>query len=41
MVVVDAGITARTERLLLRPLRMDDVEIVNRMRSNPEIMKHT
>ncbi|PVI00124.1 acyl-CoA N-acyltransferase [Periconia macrospinosa] len=41
MVVVDPSITATTERLLIRPLRMEDAEDVMLMRSQPEIMKHT
>jgi hypothetical protein len=41
MVVVDPGITARTERLLLRPLVLEDAEAVNIMRAHPEVMKHT
>ncbi|KAH7118984.1 GNAT domain-containing protein [Dendryphion nanum] len=41
MVIVDPSITARTERLLIRPLTIDDAEDVNLMRSHPEVMKHT
>ncbi|KAF2478075.1 acyl-CoA N-acyltransferase [Lindgomyces ingoldianus] len=41
MVVVDPSIIARSERLLIRPLVMDDAEDIVLMRSNPEVMKHT
>jgi hypothetical protein len=41
MVVVDPKIFARTERLLLRPLRLEDAEDVGLMRKHPEVMKHT
>ncbi|ORY00600.1 GNAT domain-domain-containing protein [Clohesyomyces aquaticus] len=41
MVVVDPSITAKTERLLLRPLRMDDAADIVLMRENPEVMLHT
>ncbi|KAJ4349043.1 hypothetical protein N0V95_004921 [Ascochyta clinopodiicola] len=41
MVVVDPRIVARTERLLLRPLRLEDAEDVVLMRKHPEVMKHT
>jgi RimJ/RimL family protein N-acetyltransferase len=41
MVVVDPTISARTERLLLRPLRLEDAEDVVLMRENPEVMMHT
>lgn len=41
MVVVDPKYTARTERLLIRPLAMEDAEDVLAMQSNPEVMKHT
>ncbi|KAF2640215.1 acyl-CoA N-acyltransferase [Massarina eburnea CBS 473.64] len=41
MVVVDTKITARTERLLIRPLVLEDAEDVMLMRSQPEVMKHT
>jgi RimJ/RimL family protein N-acetyltransferase len=41
MVVVDEKYVVRTERLLLRPLTLDDVEDVVLMRKNPEVMKHT
>ncbi|KAF1979701.1 acyl-CoA N-acyltransferase [Bimuria novae-zelandiae CBS 107.79] len=41
MVVVDPKITAKTERLLVRPLTMEDAEDVVLMRSHPEVMKHT
>ncbi|KAF1963375.1 acyl-CoA N-acyltransferase [Byssothecium circinans] len=41
MVVVDPKITARTERLLIRPLTLEDAEDVVLMRSHPEVMKHT
>jgi hypothetical protein len=38
---VDPRITARTERLLIRPLRLEDAADVNIMRADPEVMKHT
>jgi RimJ/RimL family protein N-acetyltransferase len=41
MVVVDEKYVARTERLLLRPLKLDDAEDVVLMRKDPEVMKHT
>lgn len=41
MVVVDPKIMARTERLLIRPLVMEDAEDIVLMRSDPEVMKHT
>ncbi|KAI4939070.1 uncharacterized protein J4E92_000352 [Alternaria infectoria] len=41
MVVVDPQIFARTQRLLLRPLRLEDAEDVLLMRKHPEVMKHT
>lgn len=41
MVVVESNITARTERLLIRPLRMDDAEDIMLLRSQSETMKHT
>jgi hypothetical protein len=41
MVVVDPKIFARTERLLLRPLRLEDAEDVVLMRKHPEVMMHT
>lgn len=41
MVVVDPKYTAKTERLLIRPLRLDDAEDVLLMRKDPEVMKHT
>ena len=41
MVVVDPKITAKTERLLIRPLAMEDAADVVLMRSHPEVMKHT
>jgi hypothetical protein len=40
-VVVDPKIFARTERLLLRPLRLKDTEDVVLMRKHPEVMMHT
>jgi hypothetical protein len=40
MVVVDPKYVARTERLLIRPLVMQDAEDVLLMRSNAEVMKH-
>jgi hypothetical protein len=41
MVIVDAKWVARTERLRLRPLTLDDAEDVVLMRKDPEVMKHT
>lgn len=41
MVVVNPEITARTKRLLLRPLTLEDAADVNIMRAHPEVMKHT
>jgi RimJ/RimL family protein N-acetyltransferase len=41
MVVVDEKYVARTERLLLRPLKLDDAADVVLMRRDPEVMKHT
>lgn len=41
MVVVDSSISAQTERLLIRPLVMEDAAEVNLMRAHPEVMKHT
>jgi RimJ/RimL family protein N-acetyltransferase len=41
MVVVDSKIIAKTERLLLRPLVMEDAADIVLMRSHPEVMKHT
>jgi RimJ/RimL family protein N-acetyltransferase len=41
MVIVEAKWVARTERLRLRPLSLDDAEDVVLMRRDPEVMKHT
>lgn len=41
MVIVDPKITVKTERLLIRPLRMEDAADINIMRAHPEVMKHT
>lgn len=41
MVVVDPKVVAKTERLLIRPLTLEDAEDVVLMRSHPEVMKHT
>jgi RimJ/RimL family protein N-acetyltransferase len=41
MVVVDPQIVAKTERLLLRPLELNDAEDILLMRKDPEVMKHT
>ncbi|KAF1919348.1 GNAT domain-containing protein [Ampelomyces quisqualis] len=41
MVIVDPKYVARTERLLLRPLRLEDAEDVVLMHRDPEVMAHT
>ncbi|KZM23823.1 uncharacterized protein EKO05_0001036 [Ascochyta rabiei] len=41
MVVVDPRTVAKTERLLLRPLKLEDAEDVVLMHKHPEVMKHT
>jgi len=41
MVVVDPKIVAKTERLLIRPLVMQDAEDLVLMWSDEEVMKHT
>jgi RimJ/RimL family protein N-acetyltransferase len=41
MVVVDSKYVARTERLLLRPLKFEDAEDVVLMRKDPKVMMHT
>ncbi|EMD85797.1 hypothetical protein COCC4DRAFT_34679 [Bipolaris maydis ATCC 48331] len=41
MVVVDPGLFVKTERLLLRPLRIEDADDVLEMRRHPEVMIHT
>ncbi|KAF2625699.1 acyl-CoA N-acyltransferase [Macroventuria anomochaeta] len=41
MVVVDSYIVAKTDRLLLRPLKLEDADDVVLMRKDPEVMKHT
>jgi hypothetical protein len=41
MVVVDPTYVARTERLLIRPLKLDDADNVLLMRKHPEVMLHT
>lgn len=41
MVFVDPTYAARTERLLIRPLKLDDAEDVLLMRKHPEVMLHT
>ncbi|KAH3920414.1 hypothetical protein HBI56_069710 [Parastagonospora nodorum] len=41
MVVVDPKYVVKTERLLLRPLKLEDAEDVALMRKDPEVMKHT
>ncbi|KAF1840266.1 acyl-CoA N-acyltransferase [Cucurbitaria berberidis CBS 394.84] len=41
MVVVDPKIVVRSERLLLRPLAIEDAEDILLMRKHPEVMKHT
>ncbi|KAF2661848.1 acyl-CoA N-acyltransferase [Lophiostoma macrostomum CBS 122681] len=41
MVVVDSKIRITSERLLIRPLVMEDAADITIMRSHPEVMKHT
>jgi hypothetical protein len=41
MVIVDSKYVARTVRLLIRPLRLDDAADIVLMRRDPEVMKHT
>ena len=41
MVVVKSNIIARTERLLIRPLVIEDAADVVLMRKHPDVMKHT
>jgi hypothetical protein len=41
MVVVDPKFVAKTERLLIRPLLMQDAEDLVLMFSDDEVMKHT
>jgi hypothetical protein len=41
MVIVDPTYVARTERLLIRPLELDDADDVLLMRKHPEVMLHT
>ncbi|KAF2115583.1 GNAT domain-containing protein [Lophiotrema nucula] len=41
MVVVDPSITAKTERLLLRPLKLEDADDILLIRSEEECMKYT
>ncbi|KAH7075209.1 GNAT domain-containing protein [Paraphoma chrysanthemicola] len=41
MVVVDPKYVARTERLVIRPLKLEDAEDVVLMRRDSEVMKHT
>lgn len=41
MVVVDPKYVAKTERLFIRPMAMEDAEDVLLMRREPEVMKHT
>jgi RimJ/RimL family protein N-acetyltransferase len=41
MVVVDPKYVVRTERLLLRPMKLEDAEDVVLLRKNAEVMKHT
>lgn len=41
MVVVAPKYVAKTERLVLRPLNVEDAEDVLLMRKDPEVMKHT
>jgi RimJ/RimL family protein N-acetyltransferase len=40
MVVVDSKYVVKTERLLLRPLKLEDAEDVVLLRKDPEVMKH-
>lgn len=39
--MVDPNLSVQTERLLLRPLRLEDAEDVLLMRRHPEVMMHT
>jgi RimJ/RimL family protein N-acetyltransferase len=41
MVVVDPQIRVESQRLLLRPLVMDDAAAIRLIRSDPETMLHT
>jgi hypothetical protein len=41
MVVVDSSVVAKTERLLIRPLIIEDAADVVLMRKHPDVMKHT
>lgn len=41
MVVVEPKYVVRTERLLLRPLTIEDAEDVLHMRRDAEVMLHT
>jgi len=41
MVVVDSKVTTKTQRLLIRPLTIEDAEDILLMRRDPEVMKHT
>jgi RimJ/RimL family protein N-acetyltransferase len=41
MVVVDPKYIVRTERLLLRPMKLEDAEDVVLLRKDAEVMKHT
>lgn len=41
MVIVDPSISVKTERLLLRPLKIQDADDVLLMRRHPEVMMHT
>ncbi|KAH8726510.1 GNAT domain-containing protein [Phaeosphaeriaceae sp. PMI808] len=41
MVIVDPKYATSTQRLVLRPLRIEDAKDVVLMRKNPEVMKHT
>jgi RimJ/RimL family protein N-acetyltransferase len=41
MVVVDPKYVVKTERLLLRPMKLEDAEDVVLLRKDAEVMKHT
>ncbi|KAF2197979.1 acyl-CoA N-acyltransferase [Delitschia confertaspora ATCC 74209] len=41
MVVANAKLTLATERLLIRPLTLEDAPDIAELRADPEVMKHT